>query len=232
MTVATTYVKDFARDEILKGAIGLCGLLTPGSEPKPAQYANAAAHLDGVLSFLQADGVLQQQTERRTLTLAAGTAEYTLPAEIFDIELGQDDTIATVYDTTSVETLVKTMSREEYLPLAVKTVQGRPARGFLEKQASVKLVLWPVPDAVYTLRYNGVRYMHGGENGAVTMDIRRSWIQCIKLEVASFVAMENSMFERSQLLHARAIEMRQRCEAGDAEHGDIVIRIGHRGKNW
>jgi hypothetical protein len=232
MTVATTYVKDFQRDEILKGAIRLCGLLRPGGEPKAEQYADAAEHFDGVMSALQADGVLQQQVERRTLALVAGTAEYTLPTEIFDIELGQDDTIATVYDTTSVETLIKTMSREEYLPLAVKTVQGRPARGFLEKHAAVKLVLWPVPDAVYTLRYNGVRYVHGGETGAVTMDVRRSWIQCIKLEIASFVAMDNSMFERSQLLHVRAMEMRQRCEAGDAEHGDIVIRVGHRARNW
>ena len=233
MTVSTTPTRDFTRDQILKAAIRLCGILGPGKDPKPAQYADAAVHFDLITQSLQADGLIQQSIERRTLAITSGTAEYTLPSEIIDIELAQDDTIATVIDSTAnVETLVKTMSREEYLPLAVKTNSGKPSRAYLEKQATVKLVLWPVPDANYTLRYDGVRLLRGGSDGGVTLDLRRTWSLYYVYAIAKNVAMDNSLYERAQNLSTLADQELQKCKAGDSEHGDLIFRVGHRGRNW
>ena len=236
MTVSTNPTPNFQRDELLDMAIRLTGILPEDEEPSQKLIRLAATNLDLELQTLQAAGSIISTIERSTLVLVAGTYEYTLATDTIDVELGQGDTIGTIKDTSgTVETQVSTMSRGEYLQLAVKTtVTGRPSRCYVEKMATtVKLVFWPIPDATMaTFQYTRVRLLRAGDSGTVTMDLVRTWSQFLVFAVASSVAMMSSLFDRAQYLRARADQMLAKCEAGDAQHGAIQLRVGHSGKNW
>lgn len=236
MTVSANSIPDLQRDQLIDAAIRITGILPDDEEPTQRQVAKAAMYLNLELGALQSEGVVMSTIERNTLSFVANTYEYTLPADTLDVELGQDDTIGTVKDTTSgVETQVRTMSRGEYLQLAVKTsVTGRPARCYVEKGTStVKLVFWPIPDATMsTFQYTRVRLLRAGDTGAVTIDLVRTWTLYLVCAVGKWVARTNSLFERANNLGQEAAMLLARCKAGDAQHGQIHLRVGHNATNW
>lgn len=235
MTVSTNTLPDLQRDELLDAAIRLTGILPEDEEASTKLIRMAATHLNLELSTLQAEGVVISTIERSTVTFVASTAEYTLPTDTLDVELGQGDTMGTVKDTSgTTETMVTTMSRGEYLQLAVKTTTGRPSRCYVERSTSaVKLIFWPVPDSTMaTFQFTRVRLLKAGDSGTVTMDLIRTWTQYLVFAVASSIALNSSLFDRGGYLRQRADQLLERCKAGDAQHGTIRLTVGHSGRNW
>ena len=50
--------------------------------------------------------------------------------------------------------------------------------------------------------------------------------------VAVGVCMDNSLFEKAQLIKTWANEKKALAQAGDVERGNIRFRVGHSGRNW
>jgi hypothetical protein len=232
MTISTVVLPDFSRDTLLTSAIRLTGILGQEEVPSATQLNIAATHLNYTLDTLQTSGVILRTIERTTKTLTASTAEYTLDTDTIDIEIGQSDHIGTIVLTGGAEPIVKTMSRQEWLDVSNKSYAGMPTRCYLEKQATCKLVFWPVPDAAYVFRYTRVRLLKSAGNGGNTMDLLRTWSQYLVFAVAASVALDNSLYDRHNTLMGRAELIRKSCEAGDVQHGRLVFRVGHRGRNW
>jgi hypothetical protein len=235
MTVSANPTPDFQRDQILTAAIRKCGLLTAGEAATPEQIADASIHFNLALQDLQSEGVVLRSIERTTLALISGQAEYPLPADVIDLELGQDDAIGTIISSDgTTETIVKTMSRGEWMNIAQKsTMTGRPSRCYVEKQATVTAVFWPTPDSsLISFRYAKVRFLKGGNDGANTMDLLRTWTPYILHYVASGVAYDNSKAELGATYLGIAQGLLARCKAGDTQHGAIRFTAGHRARNW
>ena len=235
MTVSANPTPDFQRDQILTAAIRKCGLLTAGEAATPEQIADAAVHFNLALQDLQSEGVVLRSIERTTLALVSGQAEYTLPTDVIDVELGQDDAIGTIISSDgTTETILKTMSRGEWMNIAQKsTTTGRPSRCYIEKQATVTAVFWPTPDSsLISFRYAKVRFLRGGNTGADTTDLLRTWTPYILHYVASGVAYDNSKAELGATYLGIAQGLLARCKAGDTQHGAIRFRVGHRARNW
>jgi len=235
MTVSANSVPDFQRDQILTAAIGICGLLTDGQAPTADQIARAAMHFNVALEDLQSEGLILTTAERTTLALVSGTAEYDLPADVIDVELGQNDSAGTIFSAAgTAETIVKSMGRGEWMDIATKTsISGNPSRVYVEKQALTKLVFWPTPNSsTISFRYTKVRLLKAGDTGAVTMDLRRSWTQYMMYATAIGVCLDNSKVEQAGMFKGWAAERLARCKAGDTQHGTIRFRVGHSGRNW
>ncbi|HEY5956083.1 MAG TPA: hypothetical protein VIV60_06005, partial [Polyangiaceae bacterium] len=215
-------------------AIRLCGLLTDGEEPSADQIAQATFHLNLALQELQAADLVLTTVSRATLALIAGTAEYDLPSDVIDVELGQDDAIGSIVNASGVvETIVKTMSRAEWMNIAVKDVAGRPSRAYIEKKALTRVVFWPVPDSsVSTFRYSSVTFLRGADTGLVTMQTRRTWTSYLMYATASGVAFDNSMTEKGTMFMGIANGKLEKCKAGDAQHGRIRLGVGRSARNW
>ena len=127
MTVSANPTPDFQRDQILTAAIRKCGLLTAGEAATPEQIADASVHFNLALQDLQSEGVVLRSIERATLALVSGQAEYTLPTDVIDVELGQDDAIGTIISSDgTTETILKTMSRGEWMNIAQKSTTTLP----------------------------------------------------------------------------------------------------------
>jgi hypothetical protein len=235
MTVSTNPTPDFQRDQILTAAIRKCGLLTAGEDATAEQISDAAVHFNLSLQDLQSEGIALSSVERATLALISGTAEYALPVDVIDVELGQDDAIGTIISSDgTTETIVKTMSRGEWMNIAQKTtLTGRPSRCYIEKLALVTAVFWPIPDSsLISFRYAKVRLLRGGNTGADTMDLFRTWTPYILHYTASGVAYDNSKPDLGATYMQIAQGMLAKCKAGDVQHGAIRFRAGHQARNW
>ena len=77
-----------------------------------------------------------------------------------------------------------------------------------------------------------MRFLRGGNDGANTLDLLRTWTPYIIHYVASGVAYDNSKAELGATYLGVAQGLLARCKAGDTQHGAIRFRAGHRARNW
>lgn len=236
MTVSTSALIDYQRDQLIQLAFQLAGQLGAGKSPTAEDTAMAANFLRLELSSLQAEGIQLQTIERTTLTLVSGTASYTLPSDTVDVKLGPNDQAGTIVNSSGTEVLVTIMSRAEYMDLPDKTatVTGRPTRVYIEKQASVTAVFWPVPDTEsVTFRYSRVRLLKDADSGAVTIDLARKWHKYLTYAVAAAVARAKSMqLDSVMALLNEAERLKAICKGDDNQRGKIRFRVAHRGRHW
>lgn len=234
MTVSSNYSMEFQRDQLLLLALQATGAIEAGQDPEPADLAMASNFLNLELQALQAEKVVLRTVERATLTLTAGTAEYTLPADTMDVQLGPSDQIGTIIPTTGSESAVASMTRAEYTDITDKTTSGRPTRAYVERLASITVTLWPVPDSTVTsLRYSRVRLLRDADDGAVTMDLARRWLKYVVYAVAVHLARAKSMGPAAiQDLRDEAELAKERCKEEDNQRGRIRFRIAHAGGRW
>lgn len=237
MTVSTSALLDFQRDQILTMAFQLAGLLGAGKEPTAEDTGMAANFMRLELSSLQAEGVVLQTVERTTLALVAGTAEYTLPSDTIEIKLGPNDQAGTIIlNSNGNEVLVTAMSRAEYLDIVDKSsaVTGTPTRVYVEKQASVTAVFWPVPstEALF-FRYARVRLLRDADEGSVTMDLARKWHKYLSFAIAAMIARAKSLpGDNVTGLTREAERLKEICKADDNQRGKIRFRLVHKGRHW
>lgn len=236
MTVSANATTDYQRDQLIRMAYQLAGVLEAGREPEAADLSMASDFMNLELMALQADGVILRTIERTTLTLVAGTMAYTLPADTIDVQLGPNDQLGSIVPTSGSETLVTAMSRAEYLDLSDKTsaVSGRPTRAYVEKLASVTVTLWPAPDATSaSLRYARVRLLKDVDTGAVTVDLARRWLKFVTYATAVHIARAKSLSaDAVKGLEIQADKLKKACLADDNQRGKVRWHLVHQGRHW
>jgi hypothetical protein len=234
MTVSANSSMDFSRDEIITMAYQYARLVESGQAPSGDDIAMGANFFNLELMNLQSEGIVLRTAERTTLALVTGTAEYTLPAEVIDIEVGPNNQVGTIVPASGGESIVTLIHRSDYLDLATKTNQGRPTQVYVEKQDRVKLVFWPVPDSSSpTFRYAKIRLLRDMDSGTVTTDLARRWLQAVTYAVASQVALAKSMpLELVGFLRAEAERLKTTLRMDDAQRGKIRMRMAHSGRHW
>lgn len=227
---------DFTRDQLIRMGFQLAGLLAAGREPTAEDTGMAADFMNLELMALQAEGVVLRTIERTALTLVPGTAAYTLPADTIDVQLGPNDQAGTIVQTSGAEVLVTSMARAEYMDLADKTgaVTARPTSVYIERQALVTLVFWPVPDAEsVSFRYARVRLLRDMDTGAVTVDLARRWLQYVAYAVAAHLARAKNLgLDVVGSLESRAEVLKARAKGTDKQAGKVRWVLAHSGRHW
>jgi len=222
------------RDQLLTLALYTARVLPAGQTPRQEDIALSADYFNLELLALQARSDILQTIPRKSLTLVAGTATYTLPSDTIDVKLGTNDEVGTIVPTTGAESQVFAISRAEYLSLAKKDSSGRPTRAYIEKTDVVKMVLWPVPDAYsVSLSYAQVRIATESANGAASIDLQRKWFKAIMLATAAEVARSKSMgVELYGSLRKEANDLFEWLRTSDVQHGSIRTVMSHRVNRW
>ena len=103
--------------------------------------------------------------EAGTLSITAGTATYTLPADTIDLIEHQ---VRTGTGTSQTDTALERISVSTYAQQTNKNTQGRPTQIYVQRlPTEVKVTLWPVPDATttYTLFYYRLKGIDGLSSG-------------------------------------------------------------------
>lgn len=219
MAPSATSNFELTRDGLFRRSFQLAGLLEASQSPRADDLALATDLLGMELDALQAEGVVLRTVEMTTEALTAATKTVALSADCIDVFVGPDNVAGTIVPLTGNETLVRAISRQEYISISNKDSQATPSLVYIEKLAAVTLYFWPVPAvSTATFRYSKIRLPRDADTGAVTLDLARRWQKAICYAMAWQIAMAKSApLERVKALKSIADEEKAKARNNDVE---------------
>jgi len=126
-----------------------------------------------------------------SLTLTAGTNQYTLNA--YDVDIVSAVVRQTISGTTT-DLQLNRVGRTEFLNIPDKTSTGRPTQYFLDRATTPVLNIWPTPDTVatYTLITNRVTRIDDVTASNQDPDVPSRFMPCMVSGLAYYLAMKKN----------------------------------------
>lgn len=158
--------------------------------------------------------------DQGTVSLVAGTATYTLPAQTIDIIEQQIRT--TNSDGTTTDTTVDRMSVSQYAQIPNKTTQGQPNQIFVKRGVTdTTVTLWPVPSQFYTLVYWRLRRTQEAGGVTLTPDMPFRFVPALVSGVAYHLAVKKAP-ERAPALKAVYDEAFELASEEDRDRASVI----------
>ena len=173
-------------------------------------------------------GINMWTIDSGTISVTAGTAQYNLPADTIDV---LDHVIRTNAGNASTQSDL-TISRigvSTYASIPNKLTTGRPIQVWVERLATPRINLWPVPDTSYTFVYFRMRRIEDAGNGVETSDVVFRFLPCLVAGLAYHIAMKvPELAPRVEMLKAAYDEQYVLAAGEDREKTseNFVPRVG------
>jgi|GEM_PF-6515795 len=171
------------RDEIIKDALANLGVVGPDATPSGPSLLHAARTLSSLIKSLDSEGQLTCRISEFTKTTTDGTASYALDTSAYDV----DAPMNFKRSGSNERSLIHPMTRDEYMSIADRTIEGVPSRYYIEKsidsstRAVLTMYLWPVPDATGdTVTYAAFSRAKDVDLGTHNPSYPQPWIRCLK----------------------------------------------------
>lgn len=151
------------------------------------------------------------------VSLVAGTATYTLPADTIDLI---EHNIRTGSGSTQQDLTITRISVSTYATIPAKNVQGRPIQVWIERlRDAPRITVWPVPDSnAYTFKYWRLRRIQDAGSGVETADMNFRFLPCLVSGLAFHIAMKvPELADRVPMLKADYEEQFALAAAEDRE---------------
>jgi hypothetical protein len=185
MATSGTAVFDLDLTEVIDEAAERCGYeIRSGYDLRTARRS---------LSLLLVDwanrGLNLWTLEQGTIPLVAGTATYSLPVDTVDL---LETVIRTGSGVSQVDIALSRISVSTYATIPNKTSQGKPIQMWVERLATPRLTLWPVPDASvpYSLVYWRMRRLQDAGTGVNTQDVPFRFLPALVAGLAYHLSMK------------------------------------------
>jgi len=218
MAVSVNYSFQLNRNDLIRRAFQIAGVLPAEQRPSDDDVAMASDLLNLELDAIQAEGVVLRSVTRATLALSDGTATYALPASVLDVL----ENAALTVGSQTIETPVHLIDRAQYHMLAHKASEGRPVFMYVQKGASVTVTLWPVPSETMTLTYQMVGFLADSDAANVDTDLSRHWHKPLMFCLAAMIARSrNQPQSKVDSLLNEGERLKRKSHAADQEHGDF-----------
>lgn len=230
MTVNTSRTTEFDIGQIVLMGYRMAGLLNENQALNSAQTNAGKALLETIVKHLQVYGITARAVTFEVVTVTAGTREYSLSADVFDvlgtatwIDAGQNPQAA------NGETTVTMMDRETRQRIASKASTGSVSLFYSDRTVVPnKVWLWPIPADNGYLRFQVHRLSADSTDTTKTPDLERYWAQYLIWELAYQLATSNSLSaEHRLLLKNEAKEKLVACKAYARPRGAFVMGIDH-----
>jgi hypothetical protein len=173
-------------------------------------------------------GINMWTIDSGTVSLVSGTSQYDLPADTIDL---LDHVIRTNAGNTSTQSDL-TISRigvSTYASIPNKLSTGRPIQVWVERLATPRINVWPVPDASYTFVYFRMRRIQDAGSGVETADMSFRFLPCLVAGLAYHIAMKvPELMGRIEMLKAAYNEQYTLAAGEDREKTSehFVPRVG------
>jgi len=212
--MATSGSKDFELDvsDYIEEAFERCGLeVRTGYDMKTARRS-----LNLMLAEWANRGLNQWTIKNRTVTMVAGTGNYTLDADVIDV-------LSVVVRRDDTDYSLERLSRDEYLTIPNKTTQSRPNQFFLDRQNTPVLKLWPVAEnSTDVVIYDCLTRMDDADTYTNTMDMPFRFYPCLAAGLAYYIAMKRAP-NRIQLLKSVYEEEFERAMQEDRDRASFNV---------
>lgn len=197
--MSTSNSTDFSitRDDIIKRALRLLGVLAQGESPTTDQTTEAAAALNGLVKAWQADGMPLWAIRTYSVPLTATVASYRIGVgQVIPTPKPLKITQAFNHNTSSnVDIPMRILTRQEYNILGNKTSSGNPIQVFYDPQNGYgDLYVFPVPTSteaasnVITITYQ--RPFEDFDASIDTPDFPQEWYDAVTYGLATRLAPE------------------------------------------
>tara|TARA_R100001591_G_scaffold118589_1_gene142593 strand:- start:2116 stop:2793 length:678 start_codon:yes stop_codon:yes gene_type:complete len=215
--MATSGSTDFELDvaDYIEEAFERCGQeVRTGYDLKTAKRS---------LNLLFADwanrGLNRWTIEQTTITLSAGTLEYTLDADTIDI---LSAVIRTGSGINQSDTQISRISRDVYLNIPNKNTQGRPNQWYVDRQIVPKIRLYPTPDTTYSLVFDRLTRIEDADTFGNTADVPFRFFPCLSAGLAYYIALKRAP-DRVPLLKQLYEEEFNRAAFEDVDRANLSL---------
>lgn len=231
--MATSGSTDFnvTRDQVIAGALRLCGALGQGETPTATQVSEAAEALNMLVKAWQADGMPLWVIKNYTLTLVSGTNTYTISPKLLKVIQAFNHNTQT-----NIDIPMRIVTRQEYNVLGNKTSSGNPIQVFSGPELTNTVVkVFPTPDStsasqnqivlVYQKQFDDL------DSASDNLEFPNEWFEAVKYGLATRMAGEYgvSLDDRRQLLN-EANMIKQEALSFGTEEGSFFFQADR--KDW
>lgn len=229
----STYVPTI--DTVVAQAYRRAGLLNQQQSPTTVQASLARAALNDLTDSLEAEGVFMRSVQYGYVTLVAGQNQYTMSENVLDI-VGNgayiDPTAGlTPFQATSETPVIKT-DRDSWQGLSSKSAQAQPTLYYFARNAPLStLFVWPTPSATQNgglIRLQLHQNRPDVTTGTNTMPFERYWTDFFVWELASRLAMDNSLdLNRVGALSQKALALKAAAKGYSKQNVTMQASINH-----
>lgn len=224
------------RDDIIKGALRLCGALAVGETPSADQVTEASEALNMLVKAWQADGMALWARGEYTLPLTLSTQSYNIGiGQTVNIAKPLKITQAILHDTqTNVDIPMRIITRDEYLRLGNKTTTGQPIQIYYDPQRDHGVLYVYPPANSSAVSYKQIKFTYQKpfedfDASTDNPDFPQEWYEALKYGLASRLAGEYgiSMDDRRQLMQ-EAILIKNEALGFGTEEGSFYFVADYR----
>jgi hypothetical protein len=155
--------------------------------------------------------------------LVQGTQQYVIDP---DADLRIIDILQVALTRAQIDTTIYPMSRQEWLDIPDKDVEGRPSRYFADKRRdNVIVTLWTVPEnSTDTLQMDVIRkFEDAGVGGSLEPDVPYYMREAFTAGLAGRLAPKFAPPQMIPYLEGKAEQQLDKANAAQRELGDVVI---------
>ena len=215
MATSGTTAFDLSIDDLVEEAFERCGMrMTGGYQLQSARRSLNLLFLDWANR-----GLNLWTIEQGTKSLTAGDNSVALGNDTVNM---LSAVIRTGTGTSQQDVTIDRISREEYLNLPNKNVQGRPSQIYVERSSTPTAYVYPAADGAYTLVYYRIRRIQDGGVYTNTTDVNFRFLPCLVSGLAYQLALKYAP-DRIGLLKQVYEEDFQRAALEDRDTASVRI---------
>lgn len=144
MPISSSYDFTVTRNQLVEGALRICGVIAPGETPSTSQYTNGSEALNMLVKAWQSDGMQLWIMSEYTLTLTNGVNSYTINEKMLKVTQALNRNI-----NTNIDIPMRIITRDEYNRLGNKTSSGNPVQVWHNPNLTTSTVkVYPTPSTV------------------------------------------------------------------------------------
>lgn len=226
MTTSGSYDFSINRDQLIEGALRLCGVIAQGETPSASQVTESARMLNLMVKAWEADGMPLWALTTYTIPLVANQTSYTLnsPKPLKPIQAWNRNT------TSLVDIPMRMISRQEYNILGNKSTTGNPIQLYFQPNRDDSTVyLFPTPDSTsasqQVIYFTAQRPFQDFDAATDTPDFPQEWYQAVMYGLAQLLAgLYNIDVETRKMIAAEAASFKQQALSFGNEENSIYFQ--------
>lgn len=236
MTTSNSTDFSVTRDDIIKRALRLIGVVAQGETPTTDQTTEAALSLNGLVKAWQADGMPLWALKTTSISLTASAASYriglsqtvNIPKPLKIIQAWNHDS------NSNIDIPIRIITKQEYNMLGNKTTSGNPIQIYYDPQNGYgDLYVFPVPTSTEasanTIKIVYQRPFEDFDAANDTPDFPQEWYDALTYGLATRLAPEYGVpaTDRKMLWQEMTIIKQDALNFG-LEEGSLYFQVDRR----